>query len=248
MAHAADSMWKAASGQTDPEKGVATKAAAGAAPLSEVASADVAKNPYNEAPRPSAAKGDGAGKGIEVIPKKHIITNKNGDVSLAPDVLKELEKHETADWVMVNSSSHRADYMVFSRQCQPKKKRTSPVPEELVQKIKDSKFDLFQVWYNSNKDWGQIQGHYKRARIREIRSKMKYGFRHRAQLIEMYGGGEAGTTRAEKVMADKVARGWVQWHPDFPGRGGGERTRRGRRGTRRRRNASDRKWRGPSSY
>ncbi|CAK0904719.1 unnamed protein product, partial [Prorocentrum cordatum] len=153
-------------------------------------------NAYHVVPRPSAA-GD--------LPDTVVKAN-NGDVQLAPEVLKKLEDEEKAEWVMVNSNTHRNDNMVFSRQTNEKKKRPSEVPEHLIDKLKNNKTELFHAWCNSDKDWGNVSVHYKRIRIREIRSKMKYGFRHRAQLATTRGDGEQGAQRSEKVIADKLAR------------------------------------------
>eukprot|EP00959_Pyramimonas_sp_CCMP1952_P149754 3133252-Pyramimonas_sp.AAC.1 len=57
---------------------------------------------------------------------------------------------------MVNSNTHRNDYMASSRQVNVKKKRPSEVPEHLVDKLKTNKTELCQAWYNSDKDWGNV--------------------------------------------------------------------------------------------
>ena len=48
----------------------------------------------------------------------------------------------------------------------------------------------FDAWMNSGKDWGQVRGVLKYQRVKEIRSKLKYGFRSLEQLQAMLNSNE----------------------------------------------------------
>ena len=167
---------------------------------------------------PAAGEQAPAGEAsTEEAPVRLVMINEHGEVSLSEDAVKSLDKQEQTAWVNANTSTHKADWMVFLRQCTPKKKKDMEMPKEMAKEFLSGKMELFRVWFNSKRDWGQVNGHYKKKRIRELRAKMKFGFRTIDQMTEMYGGGERGSARALKVAAEKVARGLWRWHFDHPG-------------------------------
>ena len=59
----------------------------------------------------------------------------------------------------MNSSTHKNDWMCFLRQAaESKRQRKDEMPRDLAKEFLNNKLNLFNVWYNSGKDWGKV-GH-----------------------------------------------------------------------------------------
>ena len=116
---------------------------------------------------------------------------------------------ESEDFILANSTSHRAEYMQFLRLINNRKR----MPPELLADYQEKKGDLFQLWFNNNKDIMRCVAYHKRTIGNSSRQRQLFGYKTWDDLLQMYHG---RTDVAEEIFARRLAEGLSRRHPDAP--------------------------------
>ena len=119
-----------------------------------------------------------------------------------------------------STKEHRAAWERFKRTLEPgtgleRSNRNAHIPMELAVQAgtMDGKKTLFQLWLQSNGDWGQVNVSEHVKETSRTKEEVNFSWLTFAQIKDTY---KDDTVAAALVQAKKSVKGCVRAHPDIP--------------------------------